>query len=463
MGRAGRAAFKLFQQRWGQVEKITLLCGGGNNGGDGFVVAMLAQEAGYQVELFYLCDPDKLRGDARLAYELAQQSGVMPCAYQQQEFSGDVIIDAMLGTGLKGEVSGLWQQAIEQVNGSGKPVLAIDIPSGLSGDTGAVMGCAIQADMTISFIGLKQGMYTANGPQQCGEVIFDHLALPVDVYKTRQPSSYLIDPSQLLSQIKSRKLNSHKGDYGRLLIIGGDDHMGGAVMMAAEAALRVGAGLITVVTRSRHCAPLLSRLPEVMTVAMDDPDEISEISERSDLILIGPGLGQSRWSEMMFNYAIAANKPLVIDADGLNLLSLRPQSWDNWILTPHPGEAARLLKQTIETVQADRFAALTQIQQNYGGTVVLKGSGTLIGATDGSLSVAGVGNPAMASAGMGDILAGVIAALAVQGYSHKLAANLAVSIHGLAGDKLAAQNGELGLRATDLIPEIRQQLNQNQI
>ncbi len=464
MTRAGRATFALIQQRYPQHTSITLLCGAGNNAGDGYIVAALAQESGYQVELYYLRNPEDLTGDALGAYQWAIRAGVAMDRYSENTlFRGDLIVDAILGTGLKDNLTGLWQHAVENCNTSSKPVVAVDIPSGLNGDSGSVMGAAIKADATISFIGLKQGLFTAEGRQMCGEIFFHSLDIPDEVYLKERPSAKLLKPDALLRQIKPRRKSAHKGDHGRLLIVGGNAQMGGAVIMAAEAAVLAGAGLVSIITDKNNRSALQARLPETIVMTVDDSTDISESIQQSDFIVAGPGIGRDRWADNLLSQVINSDRPLLLDADALYYVAKNPLHKDNWIMTPHPGEAGYLLNTNSATIQSDRFNAIAQLHQQYGGTLVLKGSGTLVCSKHGKIAVNATGNPGLAVAGSGDVLAGVIAAIAVQGYEHDLAAQLGVALHGASGDILAQQQGELGIRATDLTPQIRSLLNRKTI
>ncbi|WP_421869829.1 NAD(P)H-hydrate dehydratase [Motiliproteus sp.] len=466
MKRAGRAAYRALRQHWPDVRRLTLISGSGNNGGDALVVAAMALEQQLEVQMLLVGGEStraKLQGEARQALEWAEQRGVKVRAYDPDEaFSGELIVDGLLGTGLSGEVRGDYRSLIERINASGLPVLALDIPSGLCADTGAELGVAIRAQLTISFIGLNRGLLTHRGPACCGRVLFDTLSVPDEVYQAIPTGVRVIGPSLLSRCLGPRDRTAHKGSFGHVMVIGGDHGMAGAVLMSSEAALRSGSGLVSVVTRPEHVALCTGHRPEVMTHGVDSGQDLEPLIERASVIAIGPGLGKNAWSGQLLRVAQAQPVPLVIDADGLNLLAegqlIEPQARDNWVLTPHPGEAARLLGCSVAQIQADRFDAVNQIQQRYGGVVVLKGAGTLV--SDGaSIRLCCRGNPGMASGGMGDVLSGVIAALMAQGLNPFDAASVAVEVHGHAADLLAAKAGERGLAATDLMAPIRRLLN----
>ena len=494
MKRAGREAFEALLARWPAPEKITVFCGGGNNGGDGYIIAGLAQQQLIPVEIIYLADEQKLSGDAHRAWAFANAAGVaMQCwqGYQSNTsesstaaLAGGVIVDALLGTGISGEVRADYRAAITSINQSGLPVLAADIPSGLCSDTGAVRGIAVQAAMTVSFIGIKVGLLTGRGPALVGELKYRNLAVPDIVYedtadKPMPLAAQRLELETLLPAFPQRQRDAHKGRFGHVLVIGGDKGYGGAVAMAAEAALRIGAGLVSVATRPEHVPALLARRPELMVKGVISGQELETHLQGPTLIVIGPGLGRSPWSEQMLQKAIGSGLPMVVDADALNILSegrvganARVDVGDdvsNWVLTPHPGEAARLLACSNADIQADRLAACRDIAEKYSATVLLKGAGTLIadsamardkGSVDGRpLWLCPYGNPGMASGGMGDVLAGVIGGLLAQGLDASTATCLGACLHSVAADRAAEENGEKGLLASDLFTPLRHLVN----
>jgi hydroxyethylthiazole kinase-like uncharacterized protein yjeF len=459
MERAGFVAFQTIKEIWPAARHIVVATGSGNNGGDGFVLARLAHQEGLAVRVLTVGDPLQLKGDALNAYQHAATAGVLISPFDAEQLvMADVIVDALLGTGIRRKVDGVFADAIHAINDLDIPVLAIDIPSGLCADTGRVYEVAIHADVTITFITMKLGLCTGSAADYVGEISFSDLGAPEALYEKVLPAAHLINAAQIASALPARKRTANKGDFGHVLVIGGDYGFAGAVSMSAIAALRVGAGLVSVATRPEHVAPIVARHPEIMAHGIRDVSELTVLLERATIIVLGPGLGKSEWSHQLWLAAIAAHQPMVVDADGLNLLAQDPHVSRDWILTPHPGEAARLLKTQVERIQLDRFAAVYDLQHQYGGIAVLKGSGTIIHDEEATPYVCTAGNPGMATGGMGDILSGVIAGLVAQKFSLSQAAQIGVYIHARAAD-LAARQGERGMIATDLLPYIHQLVN----
>ena len=457
MRRAGQAAFAALRRHWPTARTVSVLCGAGNNGGDAYVVARLAVESGLDVRAYPLAPPERLQGDARAAFEDYQAAGGPLLDFVPAGFEGaQVLVDGLLGTGLGREVEGVYAETIRGVNRFRGGVLALDVPSGLNADTGCALGVAVKADLTVTFIGLKPGLFTGDGPEHCGEVVFDDLLTPPSVQASQSPSARLLPP--WASGLPRRPRGVHKGNYGHVLVVGGAPGFSGAARMAAEATARVGAGLVSVATHPVHAALLNSGRPELMCHAIATVDELRPLLERASVVAVGPGLGQEDWGRVLFDAVLDSGLPLVVDADALNLLARAPIKRDDWVLTPHPGEAGRLLGTTSAAVQADRFAAITALQECFGGTVVLKGSGSLILGPSSIPSICTQGNPGMASGGMGDVLTGVVAGLLAQGLDFTEAAETGVRLHSAAGDK-AAESGERGMLACDLMPWIRALVN----
>lgn len=371
-----------------------------------------------------------------------------------------LIVDAMLGTGLERDVEGDWARVVDAVNGHLAPVLAIDIPTGLHADTGRVLGTSVRADATISFIALKQGMFTAAGPDHCGEIRFDALQVPAVVYSHEILSARRLDWDKQADLMGPRRRDAHKGDFGHVLVVGGAPGFAGAARLAGEGALRAGAGLVTVATHPAHAPYLNAIRPELMVHGIDDPSELSVLFERATVVAVGPGLGTDSWGQRLLERVLEASRVLVVDADALNLIAVAPcLRRDDWILTPHPGEAARLLGCTSADVQSDRFAAVRRLQERFGGVAVLKGAGTLVfGPSRKPPGICSQGNPGMAAGGSGDVLTGIVAALLAQGLALQDAAASAVCLHAAAGDA-AAVAGERGMLAGDLIEQVRPLLN----
>ncbi|WP_160151674.1 NAD(P)H-hydrate dehydratase [Microbulbifer sp. ALW1] len=458
MKRAGRAAFDHLRGRWPEVSGLQVFCGGGNNGGDGYVIAGLAAQRQLPVVVYTAVPADKLKGEALEAYRFAEREGatlVSDLTAMPAIEANTVLVDALLGTGFSGALRAPMDATVAYINQLPAPVLAVDIPSGLNADSG-VASDAVQADLTVTFIGCKSGLYLGRGPALSGEVRFEDLGAAPEVYAT-VPASLLRYEGGSLERLAPRAADSYKNQFGHVMVVGGDHGFGGAALMAAEAAARTGAGLISIASRPEHVAAALTRCPAVMAHPVVSGQELEPLLEAPGVIAVGPGLGQSPWSEQLLARAGRAPAALVVDADALNILAggrvLAGVQRDDWVLTPHVGEAARLLGMTTAEVMADRVAAARAIQQKFSGVVILKGAGTLIAHEDG-VDLVNTGNPGMASGGMGDLLTGIIAALIGQGMALPAAARLGVWLHGEAGN-LAAADGQRGLLATDLLPHIR--------
>ncbi|MBN1239903.1 MAG: NAD(P)H-hydrate dehydratase [Gammaproteobacteria bacterium] len=466
MCRAGQAALDVLKAHWPDAHKLTVFCGAGNNAGDGYVLARLARAAGLSVRVEAVVPPTRLGGDARTAWEECRDAGVAIHAFEPQRedsaagFVPDVVVDALLGTGLARPVEGRFAEAVEHVNGAGAPVLALDVPSGLHADTGRVLGTAVRADVTVTFVGLKQGLFLGDAPDRRGVLEFSDLMLPPDVSAAFEPALERLNPALLRAALPRRPRSAHKGDAGRVLLIGGGPGMSGAIRLAAEAALRVGAGLVYVATHRDSVQTVMSGRPELMCRAADSPADLDPLLAAADCIVLGPGLGRTDWARALWQRVVRHERPLVVDADGLNLLAGEPFSRRGWLLTPHPAEAARLLGTDTEAVQGDRLGAVRSIAERYAATVVLKGAGTLIAAPPGAPSVAvcDYGNPGMATAGMGDVLSGVLGGLLGQLRDVPLTARAGTLLHALAGDDAAA-DGERGTVAGDLMPALRRWAN----
>lgn len=464
MRRAGRAAFRCLLGQWPETQRIVVLCGSGNNGGDGYVIAAQAKRQGMDVRVLMLAPVVRLQGSALAAYRMADEAGVVTEAWASQSLDDvDVVVDAMLGTGLSGDVRGDYVSAIDAVNASTAGVLAVDIPSGLDSDTGRILGTAVRAAHTATFIGMKQGLLTGSGPACCGRIHFDDLGVSAAVLERVGADSERLDLAGISALLRPRPRDAHKGGYGHVLVIGGDEGTGGAALMAAMAAGRVGAGLVSLATHPAHISAAIARAPEVMVRAVTSSADLAPMLERASVVVLGPGLGRRSWAEQLVQRATAAERPLVVDADALNLLAegiaVARSHRDDWVLTPHPGEASRLLCCATVEIQHDRFAAAEKLQQRYGGVCVLKGAGSLVVGGDGApAGISPYGNPGMASGGMGDVLSGVIGGLIAQGLTPANAARLGVCVHAAAGD-IAAADGERGMLATDLLSPLRWLVN----
>ena len=462
MERAGAAAIERLTRRYPDARQLLVVCGGGGNGGDGYVAARLALEKGLAARVAAVVDPERLQGDAaHCARRFAEaapgriEKTLAPAAFDRAE----LIVDALFGTGLSRGAQGLFLRAIDLINEAAAPAFALDLPSGLCADTGNPLGAAVKADATLSFIGLKRGLFTGAGPEFCGEVLFDDLGAPAGLCQEVQADAALIDPVAVAQRLPRRPRHAHKGDCGHALIIGGDCGYLGAALLAGSAAARAGAGLVTVATRPEHAAQLALFRPELMTAALKGPQDLSAPLRRADVVALGPGLGRGDWASGLFAKALESRLPMVVDADALNLLAADPQRRQNWVLTPHPGEAARLLGTSTQALQADRFAAVAAVREKFGGTALLKGAGSLVLEAQGPIRVNRSGNPGMATGGMGDVLTGLIAGLMAQGLAPGAAAVVGVCLHGQAADACAAASGQRGLLAGDLMAALPPLLN----
>ncbi|HKZ11063.1 MAG TPA: NAD(P)H-hydrate dehydratase [Rhodanobacteraceae bacterium] len=453
MERAARAALAALQRRWPQARTLCVLCGPGNNGGDGFLLAALARAAGLQASVIAL--PGQSAGDAAQARERFTGEGGQLSSMTEQLPEADVYVDALFGSGLNRAPAGDAATLIGAVNAQSRPVLALDVPSGLDSDTGVAFEPCLRATATVCLVGWKRGLFTAQGPDQSGERSLATLDIPTPPYAHAEADATLLMPQAL----PTRARDSHKGRYGHVLAIGGDLGAGGAVRMCGEAAARVGAGLVSIATREANVGAILSARPELMPHGVHVPRNLEALLARASVLALGPGLGQDDWGQGLWQAALDASKPTVLDADGLNLLALRARALpEQIVMTPHPGEAARLLETTTADVQADRFAAVRGLARKYGAVVVLKGSGSLVADSEGRVAACPWGNPGMASGGMGDVLTGVIAGLLAQDLAPWDAACLGVGLHARAGD-LAARAGERGTLASDLFPYLRALVN----
>lgn len=457
MQRAGMAALQLLQTKVPNVQDIIVFCGKGNNGGDGYVLAHLARLSNLNVNIRYIGQLDDLTEVSRVNYLACQESGIECKPFDpDEEYHADVLVDALLGIGIKGELRAPFDSAIKKINDTEAYVLSLDVPSGLDADLGTVCGSAVKADMTATFIGIKKGLSTYKGCEHAGFIACDSLEIPEAAFEQVRSTTKLLSADQLDKNLPApRAKDAHKGDFGHVLVIGGDHGMAGAVRMAAEAAARTGAGLVSVATRPEHVDVITSARPEIMCHGLSKSESLKALLEKATVIIIGPGLGKSAWGVDLFEEILESDLPKVIDADGLNILAEHAIQSENWVLTPHPGEGKRLINKEI---QSDRFSAAQAIQKEYGGVCVLKGAGTIIQSAN-ATSVCAAGNPGMASGGMGDVLSGVIGALIAQGLSLQNAAEMGVLLHAVAADNVAEKSGERGMLALDVIDEIHKLIN----
>ncbi|MDR7284730.1 NAD(P)H-hydrate epimerase [Pseudomonas corrugata] len=458
MQRAARATWRALVRQWPSASELSVLAGHGNNAGDGYLVAVLAQRAGWSVRVLAVGDPQRLQGDAALAHAEAVSENILIEPWTAQAELRGIVLDALLGTGLTGEVRVPYADAIAAINACGLPVVAVDIPSGLCADTGRVLGAAVQADLTVTFIGLKLGLFTGDAADVVGDLVFNDLHADPQLVEAASVSARRLTTSNL-PRLAPRTPTSHKGKFGHVLLIGGDRGLGGAILLSAQSALRSGAGMVSVATRSEHVGAALARIPEAMVLGTSSANQLMELLQKVSVLVVGPGLGQASWGRSLLSAAANAPLPQVWDADALNMLAEeRVNLPKDCVITPHPGEAARLLGISTAQVQADRPAAAHALSKKYTTVVVLKGAGSLIASPDGRLALCHQGHPAMATAGLGDVLAGLVGALLAQGMPAFDAACLAVWLHANAGEQ-QGKNGR-GLAASDLIPAIRQLLEE---
>lgn len=460
MARAGLAAWRLLLDRWPQALRIGIVCGPGNNGGDGYVLAELARSSGRHVFVLRLGD-DVKAGAARRAAEAYLQAGGEAATFLVDDGlpQVDVWVDALFGIGLQRPLEGMAADLVAALNHQASPVLALDVPSGVDADSGHHHGLAIEAAVTLSFIAGKPGLYTGPGRAVAGEVVIATLGLADHVFDDLEPAACIARPDALPLWLKPRARNAHKGSFGTVLCIGGDQGFGGAVALCAEAAHRVGAGMVSAATRAEHVPVLLTRCPETMTRAVESAAQLKPLLDRCTVIAIGPGLGRGEWGEMLLEAALVHDLPLVIDADALNLLSKLPKPVGKAVLTPHPGEAARLLETSTQAIERDRIASARQLAERYGCVVICKGAGSVVAAPNDIPVIVDAGNPGMATGGMGDVLTGVIAALIAQGCANFDAAICGALLHAAAGDVAARDGGERGLLPSDLFPHLRRLAN----
>ena len=458
MQRAGSAAFNAMRRHWPETSRLVVLCGAGNNAGDGYVLARLTRAAGLDVRVFALTDPKRLRGDAAKAHADFAADGGQAGEFGADSLEGsELIVDALLGTGLDRAVEDEYLECIEVVNRAGLPVFALDIPSGLDADTGQPRDTAIRATRTLAFIALKSGHFLGLAPEYVGAVELAKLEIPASVVDAQAPVLRRMDGRLAATALPARRRTAHKGEHGRVLVVGGFA-MAGAARLAGEAALRTGAGLVTIATNEEGTDPIVTARPELIAKAIDFGDELARLFANCNAIAVGPGLGNDRAARRAFDAAVGAGRPLVVDADALSLLAAQPLKRDDWILTPHPGEAARMLGAHTAAVQRDRLGAVREIAKRYGGTCVLKGAHTLVQAPDSLPWVCDRGNPGMATAGSGDVLTGIIAALLAAGSEPAIAAAAGVLLHAEAGDR-ASRRGMRGMIAGDLVAELQGVVN----
>lgn len=458
MERAGRAAaeeaVRLTADRAGPA---LIVCGPGNNGGDGFVMARRLIQAKRQAVVVYADDPAKLPADARIAYDAwLEAGGTLTDTLPEPPPEGwSLIVDALFGIGLQRPVSGRYAEWIDTLNALPYPRMAIDLPSGLNADTGAVMGTAFKAAHTLTFIALKPGLLTLDGMDHAGAIIVRRI--DIEPENLLEPEGYLVSPALFRAHLKTRPFNSHKGCFGDVGIIGGDAGMAGAALLAARAALKLGAGRVFVGCLDNNLPPVDFQQPELMLRRPGD------LFQYCSAIAIGPGLGTSASAIELIHKAVKTETPLVLDADALNIIAHDPDLQAQigarkhpTLMTPHPAEAARLLGCSVADVQSDRILAALTLAQRHQAHVVLKGSGSLIATPAGRWYINCSGHPGMASAGMGDVLTGLVTSLLAQHWPVPEALIAAAHLHGAAADRLSREGvGPIGLSASEVVEASR--------
>lgn len=463
MARAGQALWAFIQTHW-PGRTLSVVCGAGNNGGDGYVLARLAANAGIAVQVIAASPVERLSGDAAAAAQAwLAAGGEIDVAHAP--LTGQLIVDGLLGSGLRGPVTGDWAALIERINASGRPVLAIDVPSGLNADSGQVEGMAVRANVTLTFIARKCGLVIGQAAEQVGQLVFEDLGVPAVVTNSQPPQGHWMQSGP---QLSARHAAVHKGQLGHVLVVGGELGMAGAAQLAAWAALRAGSGLVSVATRPEHASALSAACPELMVHGVSSAAELAVLLERADVVCLGPGLGQGAWGHELFEWLAleqgVGERPLVLDADGLNLLAeAQPEPASNHnplVLTPHVGEAARLLAVSTDKIMADRFAAAQAIAERYHASCVLKGRGTIVADASGQVWVCDRGSPAMATAGMGDALTGVVGSLIGQTSAPPFeAAAAGVWVHAVAGEQVSQGRRQIIVRELiDGLPVVMQEV-----
>ena len=484
MENAGRGAVRFMSEKIPDLQnrKVGILAGRGNNGGDGFVMARYLSQKKMAVTVYALTKENRIQGDARANFDLLAPLKIpiveMPDLESFRKFKPamhrqEVWIDAILGTGLNSDVRGYFKEVIEFVNGLKKPVFAVDIPSGINSDTGQICGTAIEATATATFAFAKAGHVIFPGARCAGDLDIVDIGIPDFISESVGPRQYLLTEETIQASFLPRHPDAHKGRTGHLLVISGSPGKTGAAAMTAISAMRSGAGLVTLGIPESLNAVLEPQVTEVMTYALPETHDgmldasgteaVARLLPDKRCLAIGPGIGTApETGELLLQIIGQSQVPLVIDADGLNLLAHQPEIFKSIrvpvVLTPHPGEMARLCNVPVKQVQADRIACARQFSKLYGVTVVLKGARTVISHPDATVFINPTGNAGMASGGMGDVLTGLIAGFIVQGYSPAVSARMGVYLHGAAADSLADQAGPIGYLATEVMEQIPKEI-----
>ena len=473
MESAGQSCVDAILSGFGPAGSAAIIAGKGNNGGDGYVIARLLRLAGWSVTVYALAERSQISGDAAVNLARLPEDTVAYCPHEGQLSSRhmdeiahvDVIVDAMLGTGLRSDVSGVYREAIEIINASGRPILAVDIPSGIHGTTGRILGDAVRASITVTFAFAKLGHVLYPGAEYTGRLIIADIGIPPNLMEAA-PGYDLLNDDFIRPMLHRRDRQAHKGHFGHCLVIAGSIGKTGAAALSANSAMRAGSGLVTLAVAESLHAILETKTTEVMTVPLPDSNSgavtssafpaIQKLLDGKDALALGPGLGSRPGTIALVQTIVeSVSLPMVIDADALNALAeditiLRRKKSADIILTPHPGEMARLLGTSIPDVEAIRISVAQEFARNFGVYLILKGARTIIASPTGMAAINCSGNPGMATGGMGDVLTGIIASLLGQHYSTWDACRIGVYIHGYAADLVADEKGEIGINASDV-------------
>lgn len=475
MENAGRACVNEIIADYGTGGKMLaiVIAGRGNNGGDGYVIARLLLQKGWEVKVLVLAEQVQIGGDAAANMEKLPSALVDYCTgtgqladrLEEELLRADVIVDAMLGTGLNSDVAGIYKEAVELINASGRPVLAVDIPSGIHGTSGQVMGVAVRASVTVTFAAAKLGHVLYPGAEYAGRLVVADIGIPRELLENAEGCEFLTAES-MRPVLRRRDRQAHKGHFGHALIIAGSTGKSGAAALSANSAVRAGSGLVTLAVPGSLNPVLEIKTTEAMTVPLPDSGSgcledyalpaVKELLQDKDALAVGPGLGRKAGTTaLVLSLVEAVELPMVIDADGLNALAeeisvIGRKKTSAMVLTPHPGEMARLLGGNVPEVEAARITQAREFAREHGVFLVLKGARTVIASPEGRVAINGSGNPGMASGGMGDVLTGIICSLLGQGYAAWDACCLGVFMHGCAADLVAAEKGEIGISATDV-------------
>lgn len=465
MQRAAQACLQAIKQQQPIGAQLLILCGPGNNGGDGWVLARLAQQAGYRVSVAAAEPSSDLAKAAAQAWHDHGGSSIALTDLQSQHFEGvDIVVDALLGNGLSRDLDDTYQRVVTLLNHKSRGcwVLSVDVPTGLDSDTGCPKPIAVRANKTVTMIAMKVGLVTGQAANFCGAIELADLGVAGTFFQAK-PALRFISQNVIRECLPTRDPSSHKGMFGHVLIVGGAPGMSGAATLAGRAALRCGAGKVSVATHGSSQLAVAVSQPELMVHHVDD--DLSRLLTLASVVVIGPGLGQTEWAQKLVEQVASWEGPVVWDADALNIVATQPMrkpEGATWYFTPHPGEAARLLQSSAKHVESDRMQALTQLCQNFHAHVLLKGSGTLIQNYGSDMRwVCRRGSPALATGGSGDVLSGVVGAMIAQHVDAENVLPVSVWLHAVAGEN-AAQNGERGTLASDLLMQLRALVNPTQ-